>query len=106
MFLAIWGFLLYANLYITKAVLLLHFFAGKASHFDLLRKPNDYRTHVTVAVPCVRLADNAAALHTDRGHSLRSLLLPQAALGDYSHSIVPMGFGVRSRRTRLMPSTS
>jgi len=25
---------------------------------------------------------------------------------DYSHSIVPTGFGVRSKRTRLMPSTS
>ena len=25
---------------------------------------------------------------------------------DYSHSIVPMGLGVRSRQTRLMPSTS
>ena len=24
----------------------------------------------------------------------------------YSHSIVPMGLGVRSMRTRLMPSTS
>ena len=24
----------------------------------------------------------------------------------YSHSIVPMGLGVRSRQTRLMPSTS
>lgn len=24
----------------------------------------------------------------------------------YSHSIVPIGLGVRSRRTRLMPSTS
>ena len=24
----------------------------------------------------------------------------------YSHSIVPMGLGVRSRHTRLMPSTS
>ena len=34
----------------------------------------------TVAVPGVRLADGAAALHTDRGHSLRSLLPPQAAL--------------------------
>ena len=33
-----------------------------------------------VAVPCVRLADGAAALHTDRGHSLRSLALPLAAL--------------------------
>ena len=34
-----------------------------------------------VAVPCVRLADGAAALHTDRGHSLPSLFLPLAALG-------------------------
>ena len=25
---------------------------------------------------------------------------------DHSHSMVPMGFGVRSSRTRLMPSTS
>ena len=25
---------------------------------------------------------------------------------DYSHSMVPMGLGVRSIRTRLMPSTS
>ena len=25
---------------------------------------------------------------------------------DYSHSMVPMGLGVRSYRTRLMPSTS
>ena len=33
-----------------------------------------------VAVPCVRLGDGAPALHTDRGHSLRSLHLPQAAL--------------------------
>lgn len=29
-----------------------------------------------------------------------------SGLGYYSHSIVPMGLGVRSRRTRLMPSTS
>ena len=34
----------------------------------------------TVAVPGVRLADGAAALHTDRGHSLRSLHPPLAAL--------------------------
>ena len=33
-----------------------------------------------VAVPCVRLGDRAPALHTDRGHSLRSLYPPQAAL--------------------------
>ena len=33
-----------------------------------------------VAVPCVRLGDGAPALHTDRGHSLRSLYPPQAAL--------------------------
>ena len=39
----------------------------------LLRSP--------VAVPCVRLADGAAALHTDRCHSLPSLHLPLAALG-------------------------
>ena len=36
--------------------------------------------HRPVAVPCVRLGDGAPALHTDRGHSLRSLHLPQAAL--------------------------
>ena len=34
-----------------------------------------------VAVPGVRLADGAAALHTDRCHSLPSLPLPPAALG-------------------------
>ena len=33
-----------------------------------------------VAVPGVRLADGAAALHTDRGHSLGSLHPPQAAV--------------------------
>ena len=33
-----------------------------------------------VAVPGVRLADGAAALHTDRCHSLGSLHLPPAAL--------------------------
>ena len=33
-----------------------------------------------IAVPCVRLAVGTAALHTDRGYSLRSLYLPQAAL--------------------------
>ena len=33
-----------------------------------------------VAVPGVRLADGAAALHTDRGHSFGSLLPPPAAL--------------------------
>ena len=33
-----------------------------------------------VAVPGVRLADDAAALHTDRCHSLRSLDPPPAAL--------------------------
>ena len=37
-------------------------------------------TRHPVAVPGVRLADGAAALHTDRCHSLRSLLLPLAAL--------------------------
>jgi len=36
--------------------------------------------HRPVAVPCVRLGDGAPALHTDRGHSLRSLHLPQAVL--------------------------
>ena len=34
-----------------------------------------------VAVPGVRLADGAAALHTDRGHSLPSLFPPLAAVG-------------------------
>ena len=34
---------------------------------------------VPVAVPGVRLADGAAALHTDRGHSLCSLYPPLAA---------------------------
>ena len=34
-----------------------------------------------VAVPGVRLADGAAALHTDRGHSLPSLHPPPAAVG-------------------------
>ena len=33
-----------------------------------------------VAVPCVRLADGAAALHADRCHSLWSLYPPPAAL--------------------------
>ena len=33
-----------------------------------------------VVVPCVRLADGAAALHTDHCHSLPSLPLPPAAL--------------------------
>ena len=37
-------------------------------------------TRHPVAVPGVRLADGAAALHTDRGHSLRSLHPPPAAL--------------------------
>jgi len=43
--------------------------------------------HRPVAVPCVRLGDGAPALHTDRGHSLRSLHLPQAALPSlpYNH---------------------
>ena len=27
-------------------------------------------------------------------------------IADYSHAMVPMGLGVRSYRTRLMPSTS
>ena len=36
--------------------------------------------HRPVAVPGVRLADGAASLHTDRGHSLRSLHPPPAAL--------------------------
>ena len=35
---------------------------------------------LSVAVPCVRLADTAATLHTDRGHSFESLLPPLAAL--------------------------
>ena len=34
-----------------------------------------------VEVPGVRLADDAAALHTDLGHSRPSLSLPQAAVG-------------------------
>ena len=34
-----------------------------------------------VAVLGVRLADSAAALHTDRGHSLASFLPPLAAVG-------------------------
>jgi len=34
-----------------------------------------------VAVPGVRLADGAAAFHTDRCHSLRSLYPPPAVLG-------------------------
>ncbi len=37
-------------------------------------------TSFPVAVPGVRLADGAAALHTDRCHSLSSLYLPPAAL--------------------------
>ena len=38
-----------------------------------------------VAVPGVRLAVGAAALHTDRGHSLPSLPLPPAAVGSLPH---------------------
>ena len=45
----------------------------------ILPKSSTRRT-IPVAVPGVRLADGAAALHTDRGHSLRSLLPPPAAL--------------------------
>ena len=41
-----------------------------------------------VAVPCVRLADGAAALHTDRGHSLSSL---DSATGGHSLSSPPAG---------------
>ena len=37
-------------------------------------------TCTPVAVPCVRLVDRAAALHTDRSHSLRLLYPPPAAL--------------------------
>ena len=42
--------------------------------------PTSLRSATPIAVPGVRLADSAAALHTDRGYSLRSLYLPQAAL--------------------------
>ena len=42
-----------------------------------------------VAVPGVRLAVGAAALHTDRGHSLSSLHLSPAALPS-----LPIGFGL------------
>ena len=38
------------------------------------------RTTYPVAVPGVRLGGGAPALHTDPGHSLSSLTLPQAAL--------------------------
>ena len=48
----------------------------------------------TVAVPGVRLADGAAALHTDRGHSLRSLLPPPAALPS-----LPTSFATLSRQS-------
>jgi len=41
------------------------------------------------AVPGVRLADGAAALHTDRGNSLASLHLPPAALGSLPQSRRP-----------------
>ena len=37
-------------------------------------------TSFPVAVPGVRLADGAAALHTDRSHSLSSLFPPPAAV--------------------------
>ena len=49
-----------------------------------------------VAVPGVRLADSAASLHTDRGHSLRSLFPPQAALPSLP---VPYGKSPVSLRT-------
>ena len=41
---------------------------------------------LSVAVPCVRLGDGAPALHTDRGHSLRSLHLLQAALPSLAYN--------------------
>ena len=48
------------------------------------------RLGLPVAVPGVLLAVCAAALHTDRGHSLRSLLPPPAALPS-----LPLGGDVR-----------
>ena len=43
---------------------------------------------ISVAVPGVRLADGAAALHTDRGHSLCSLYLPLAAVASLPTGIL------------------
>ena len=42
-----------------------------------------YCTTLPVVVPGVRLGDRAPALHTDHGHSLRSLYLPPAALPSF-----------------------
>ena len=61
---------------------------------------------VPLAVPCVRLGANACVAHRPlRNKSARLLCLRQRSR-IYSHSMVPMGLGVRSSRTRLMPSTS
>jgi len=43
------------------------------------------------AVPCVRLADDAAALHTDRCTALPSLLPPQAAVGSLTQRAALVG---------------
>ena len=47
-----------------------------------------------LAVPGVRLADGAAALHTDRSHSLASFLLPQAAVGSLPIAVPVIVYGV------------
>ena len=54
---------------------------------------------LTVAVPGVRLADDAATLHTDRGHPLTSLYLPPAALGS-----LPTGLFLRQDPARGLPA--
>ncbi len=53
-----------------------------------------------VAVPGVRLVDDATALHTDRGHSLGSLPLPLAALPSLPK------LELRSRLRSLAPKIS
>jgi len=55
-----------------------------------------------VAVPGVRLADSAAALHTDRCHSLPSLHPPQAAVGSLSQRATLVGLITRTEDQGLL----
>ena len=59
-----------------------------------------------LAVPDGFLGANACVIHRPRRNKPACLLCHRQRKLVYSHSIVPVGLGVKSYRTRLMPGTS
>ena len=85
----------------AKGFLIWIYFAIQATfYYSITHKPLDYKNNSSCMAVIKLLSKDLSE------HRKPALLLGFQSFSIYSHSIVPTGFGVRSRSTRLIPGTS